>query len=158
MLTVRQVAERLNISRNTVLRMIARGELPGARKLGGPGTGRKEWRIPTTDIDNYLGSRTAVTLLTDPTKPKNISLEAAIERERKARLAMPGGYHYWQIRGDRTPPTEEHFCSHCGGWYGVLHTIGEGRYFTHNKGELCRFAFSLYWCACIDCCVARATR
>lgn len=58
-------------------------------------------------------------LLTDPTKPKNISLEAAIKRERTARLAMPGGYHYWQARGDNTPPPEEHFCSHCGGWYGV---------------------------------------
>lgn len=57
MLTVRQVAERLNISRNTVIRMIARGELPGARKLGGPGTGRKEWRIPTEDIDRYLGEQ-----------------------------------------------------------------------------------------------------
>ena len=57
MLTVRQVAERLNISRNTVLRMIARGVFPGARKLGGPGKGRKEWRIPTEDIDRYLGEQ-----------------------------------------------------------------------------------------------------
>lgn len=55
MLTTREAAAALNVSRNTIRRMIARGDLPGAVKLGGPGVGRKEWRIPQTDIDNYLG-------------------------------------------------------------------------------------------------------
>lgn len=57
MLTTREAAAALNVSRNTILRMIARGDLPGAVKLGGPGVGRKEWRIPTEAIDNYLGEQ-----------------------------------------------------------------------------------------------------
>ncbi len=59
MLTTRDAAAALNVSRNTILRMIARGDLPGAVKLGGPGVGRKEWRIPQADIDNYLGEHPA---------------------------------------------------------------------------------------------------
>ena len=57
MLTTRDAAAALNGSRTTILRMIARGDLPGAVKLGGPGVGRKEWRIPTEAIDNYLGEQ-----------------------------------------------------------------------------------------------------
>ncbi len=55
MLTTREAAAALNVSRNTILRMIARGDLPGAVKLGGPGVGRKEWRIPQADINQHLG-------------------------------------------------------------------------------------------------------
>lgn len=55
MLTTRDAAAALNVSRNTILRMIARGDLPGAVKLGGPGVGRKEWRIPTEAINQHLG-------------------------------------------------------------------------------------------------------
>lgn len=97
-----------------------------------------------------------MTLLTDPANPKSISLEAAIYLEREARLAMPGGYHYWQARGDNSPPPEEHFCAHCGGWYGVPHTIGPGHNDTHREGHVCKFVYSPSWCACIDCTVARA--
>lgn len=57
MLTTREAAAALNVSRNTIRRMIARGDLPGAVKLGGPGVGRKEWRIPQADLDNYMGER-----------------------------------------------------------------------------------------------------
>ena len=55
MLTTRDAAAALNVSRNTILRMIARGDLPGAVKLGGPGVGRKEWRIQQADINQHLG-------------------------------------------------------------------------------------------------------
>lgn len=95
-------------------------------------------------------------LLTDPSKPKNLTVETAIRRERGARLAHPGGYHYWRARGDDQPPIEEHFCGHCGGWYGVPHSTGSEPYHTHRSGHLCRHAFSVHWCACIDCCVIRA--
>ena len=57
MLTTREAAAALNVSRNTIRRMIARGDLHGARKLGGPGPGRREWRIPSSDLDNYLGGK-----------------------------------------------------------------------------------------------------
>jgi len=57
MLTTRDAAQRVRLHRNTILRMIARGDLPGAVKLGGPGVGRREWRIPQADIDNYLGEQ-----------------------------------------------------------------------------------------------------
>ncbi len=57
MLSTRKAAEALDVSTKTIIRMIARGVFPGARKLGGPGKGRKEWRIPTEAIDNYLGEQ-----------------------------------------------------------------------------------------------------
>ena len=55
MLTTRKAAEALDVSTKTIRRMIARGDLPGAVKLGGPGVGRKEWRIPTEAINQHLG-------------------------------------------------------------------------------------------------------
>ena len=55
MLTVREAAQRLRLHPDTIRRMIARGALPGAVKLGGPGVGRKEWRIPTEAINQHLG-------------------------------------------------------------------------------------------------------
>lgn len=55
MLSTRKAAEALDVSTKTILRMIARGDLPGAVKLGGAGKGRKEWRIPQADLDNYMG-------------------------------------------------------------------------------------------------------
>lgn len=57
MLSTRKAAEALDVSTKTIIRMIARGDLPGAVKLGGPGVGRKEWRIPQADLDNYLGEQ-----------------------------------------------------------------------------------------------------
>lgn len=57
MLTVREAALRLRLHPDTIRRMAARGDLPGAVKLGGKGAGRKEWRIPQTDLDNYLGEQ-----------------------------------------------------------------------------------------------------
>ena len=56
MLTVNEAAAKLKLSEKWVRHLARTGRFPGARKLGGPGTGRKEWRIPTTDIDNYLGA------------------------------------------------------------------------------------------------------
>lgn len=57
MLTVREAAARLKLHPNWVRHLARTGVFPGARKLGGPGTGRKEWRIPTEDIDRYLGEQ-----------------------------------------------------------------------------------------------------
>lgn len=57
MLTVKEAAERLKLHPNWVRQLCARGVFPGARKLGGPGPGRREWRIPSSDLDNYMGER-----------------------------------------------------------------------------------------------------
>lgn len=50
MLTIREAAAALKVSRNTILRMISRRDLPNAFKLS-EGKGRREWRIPQADID-----------------------------------------------------------------------------------------------------------
>lgn len=39
-LSAQQVAERLDVHRETLYRQIKRGEIPGARKVGG------QWKIP----------------------------------------------------------------------------------------------------------------
>ena len=57
MLTVNEAAAKLKLSEKWVRHLARTGRFPGARKLGGPGTGRKEWRIPTEDIDRYLGEQ-----------------------------------------------------------------------------------------------------
>lgn len=44
-LTVKEVAEIFGTSEQTVLNMLAAGELPGSRRLSG---GRGHWRIPRT--------------------------------------------------------------------------------------------------------------
>ncbi len=55
MLTAREAAAQLKLHPNWVRQLCARGVFPGARKLGGPGVGRKEWRIPQADINQHLG-------------------------------------------------------------------------------------------------------
>ncbi len=57
MLTVNEAAAQLKLTAKWVRHLCSTGRFPGARKLGGPGVGRKEWRIPQTDIDNYLGEQ-----------------------------------------------------------------------------------------------------
>lgn len=100
------------------------------------------------------------------------NIDTAIAQERAARLENPGGYRYRVARGDhdyylaalargdtaemhRWAPTEEHWCDHCAGWYGVPHTIGKrAGVDTHIVGELCRsigHAPGNPQCACIDC-------
>ena len=105
-----------------------------------------------------LVRRPRVTLLTDPNEPAGQALFEAIDRERRRRAGMIGGYHYWRQRGDDAPPPEEHYCGHCAGWFGVPHPIGEAPHNTHRPGFYCRFARTDTWCACIDCTVARAWR
>ncbi|MBA2117329.1 helix-turn-helix domain-containing protein [Bremerella alba] len=48
MLTLKDVAERLHVSRDTVRRIVLNGELP-AYRIGG------QYRITQKDIDSYLG-------------------------------------------------------------------------------------------------------
>ena len=55
MLTAREAAAQLKLHPNWVRQLCARGVFPGAVKLGGPGVGRKEWRIPTEAINQHLG-------------------------------------------------------------------------------------------------------
>ena len=57
MLTVNEAAAQLKLSEKWVRHLARTGRFPGARKLGGPGTGRKEWRIPPEDIDRCLGEQ-----------------------------------------------------------------------------------------------------
>ena len=47
MLTVRQVAERLQIGRVTVLRWLRSGKLAGVK----PGGTRIGWRVPASEVD-----------------------------------------------------------------------------------------------------------
>lgn len=92
LMTVRDVAERVQMSRETVLDAIRRGDLR-ARKL----SGRGPWRIRVADYEAWLGAPTA-----DPTviKPDGMVAEANRvmkennERERR-RLGIP------------TPPKEQ---------------------------------------------------
>lgn len=51
-LTLADVAETLNISPQGVRAMIASGELP-AIQVGG----RKQWRVETTKLEEYIASR-----------------------------------------------------------------------------------------------------
>jgi excisionase family DNA binding protein len=44
-ITAKDVADELGVHRNTVYKLIKRGEIPGARKIGG------EWRIPRWSLD-----------------------------------------------------------------------------------------------------------
>jgi len=55
MLTVNEAAAHLKLSAKWVRHLCNTGRFPGAVKLGGPGVGRKEWRIPTEAINQYLG-------------------------------------------------------------------------------------------------------
>lgn len=65
MLSTRKAAEALDVSTKTIIRMIARGDLPGACKISdGEGRGRHEWRIPQADIDAIKARR-------KPTPPTN---------------------------------------------------------------------------------------
>lgn len=56
MLTVKQVAERLQTSYDGVLNLIAAGELPAHNISGGHGTGAR-YRIDQRDLDRWLESR-----------------------------------------------------------------------------------------------------
>jgi hypothetical protein len=74
-------------------------------------------------------------------------IETRIEAERVRRLAGVDGvgtWHYWRARGDDGPPSEEHWCGYCAGWFGVPH---DG---VHKPGSLCR-SLGTGQCACIDC-------
>ena len=50
MLTLKQVADRLQLSERTLYRLLQRGELPG-RKIGG------QWRFRLSEIDYWLDMR-----------------------------------------------------------------------------------------------------
>ncbi len=52
--TVAEVADLLKVSRRSVINMIARGYLPGARKLM-PGL-KSVYRIPKSDVERYLSN------------------------------------------------------------------------------------------------------
>lgn len=49
-LTIKDVAERLGVSRRTVNRMINRGQLPNAHKRNPFASRRAEWYIPESDV------------------------------------------------------------------------------------------------------------
>jgi excisionase family DNA binding protein len=44
-LSAKEVADRIDVHRETLYRQIKRGEIPGARKIGG------EWKIPRWSLD-----------------------------------------------------------------------------------------------------------
>lgn len=64
MLGVREVATRLGVHRNTVIRMIGRGDLP-ATKVGGT------WKVTEAELEQYLRNRasegSAASTVADPT-------------------------------------------------------------------------------------------
>ena len=49
LLSTRKVASQLALSERTVLRMIRRGDFPGAFRAGG-----RAWRIPEADLEAYV--------------------------------------------------------------------------------------------------------
>jgi excisionase family DNA binding protein len=55
LLTVRQVAEMLDVTTRTVQRMVRRGDFPGAYQL--PGGSHSTFVIPKSDLDAYLAAR-----------------------------------------------------------------------------------------------------
>jgi excisionase family DNA binding protein len=57
LLSVPAVAEILDVDRRTVYRFIASGELPVVDLRTGPG--RSRVRIPATEVDAFIGRRTA---------------------------------------------------------------------------------------------------
>jgi len=83
------------------------------------------------------------------------TIDEAIKAERARRLAMAlqgHAYHYWRERGDSKTPSQEWWCGHCAGFYGVPHDDH------HGKG-LCRsfgYCLGVRQCACIDCVVGEA--
>jgi len=52
LLTVREVAERLKLSEFTVRKMCREKRLPGIKISGG-----KEWRIPMSELKDYIGDK-----------------------------------------------------------------------------------------------------
>ena len=52
LLTVREVAERLKLSEFTVRKMCREKRLPGIKISGG-----KEWRIPLSELKDYIGDK-----------------------------------------------------------------------------------------------------
>lgn len=48
--TPNQIADMLQLSRDTIMRLIDRGELPAA-KIG------KQWRISASDLQTYIASK-----------------------------------------------------------------------------------------------------
>ena len=68
LLTYQDVGAMLRVSRNTVMRMVARGELPAVR-LG------RQIRFVPADIERYIDSaRTVATLRTDGLLPHQAAL------------------------------------------------------------------------------------
>lgn len=54
-LTTSEVAERLQVSRRTVQRMVVRGEFPNAYQL--PGGKQQPYLIPVVDVEQYEEKR-----------------------------------------------------------------------------------------------------
>ena len=83
LLTVEEVMDLLRMSRDTVYRLAARGQLPG-RKIG------RAWRFPADELERYLrrsssGSRPAGT-----EDPVSLSEEPRAARTMSAHEACPG--------------------------------------------------------------------
>lgn len=55
-LTPTEVGTRLGFSYTKVLSLIAAGEFPNARNIGGQGNGRR-YEVPLSDVDNWRDSR-----------------------------------------------------------------------------------------------------
>ena len=55
-LEVKQVAKRLGVSSGTVRKLCESGALRNAW-VSGAGSKRKHWRIPASDVENYLARR-----------------------------------------------------------------------------------------------------
>jgi excisionase family DNA binding protein len=56
-LTIREAAERLNITPYTLRMWIKRGKIT-ASKQGAAGPGRREWRVRSADVQVFLGEET----------------------------------------------------------------------------------------------------
>ena len=68
-MTVRDVAEFLNVDEKTIYRLVYKGELPGLKVLG-------SWRFQRQDLDEWI----AVKKIQISIKPKNLKNEINHER------------------------------------------------------------------------------
>jgi excisionase family DNA binding protein len=65
-MTVRDVAEFLNVDEKTIYRLVAKGELPGFKVLG-------SWRFQRHDLDEWIESRKQKPKPTSPTPSNSIA-------------------------------------------------------------------------------------